>query len=136
MKLNETSYVHKTIRKLCSQLEILTETKLITDLGKNFTEIQFIDKYGYIVIDYKKEKILTLSNKLDDAKIDLIREIVEYLDWLEVGNKYAKNQCNKNVTFIFQKKIDNRKRNVYTSTCKEDKSKSSKKTISRELHKM
>ena len=136
MKLNETSYVHKTIRKLCNQLELLTDTKMITNLSENFNEIEFIDKYGYIILDYKKMRILTLSNKLGEVKFRIAEDILDYCDWLEVGNKYVKNQCNKNVTFIFQKKIDNRKRNVYTNTCKEDKSKSSKKTISKELHKM
>lgn len=136
MILNETSYVHKTIRKLCSQLEVVSGTKMITNLGENFTKIEFIDKYGYIIIDYQKQKIITLANKLNEVEFKIIENIMLQLDWLEIGEKYAKKPCNKNVTFIFTKKIDNKKRNVYTSICKEDKSKSSKKTISKELHKM
>ena len=135
MKLNETSYVHKTIRKLCSQLELLTDTKMITNLSENFNEIEFIDKYGYIILDYKKMRILTLSNKLDEVRFRIAEGILEYCDWLEIGKKYGKKHCNKNVIFIFEKKIDKPKHNVYTSNCQED-NKSSKKTISKELHKM
>ena len=135
MVLNETSYVHKTIRKLCSQLEILTSTKMITDLSHEFKDIKLIDKYGYIIIDYQKETIKTLSNKLDPVEFKIIQEIIDYCNWLEIGEKWQKKVCNKNVIFIFPKKIDNKIRNVYTKNCQEDK-KSSKKTISKELHKM
>lgn len=136
MILNETSYVHKKIRTLCGQLEILTNTKLITDLGNNFTDIKFVDKYGYIIIDYKKEIIYTLANNLEPVPFEIVKDIVLNCNWLEIGEKWQRKACNKNVIFIFKKKIDNKKRNVYTDTCKEDKSKSSKKTISKELHKM
>lgn len=135
MVLNETSYVHKTIRKLCSQLEVMTETKMMTDLGSEFKDIRFVDKYGYIIVDYKKEVIKTLSIKLDPVEFKIVEDIIDYCNWLEIGEKYSKKLCNKNVTFIFKKTIYKPKRNIYTFNREEDK-KSSKKTISKELHKM
>lgn len=135
MILNETAYVHKKIRTLCGQLEVLTKTKMITDLSAEFKEIQFIDRLGYIIIDYEKETIFTLANKLDPVEFEIVKDIMLYCNWLEICKKYEKKPCNKNVTFIFQKTFDNQKQNVYTRKCKEDK-KSSIKLSQKELHKM
>lgn len=135
MILNETSYVHKKIRTLCGQLEILTNTKLITDLGFEFDKIQFINEFGYIIIDYKKEIIYTLANNLEPVPFGIVKDIVLYCNWLEIEKKWQRKVCNKNVTFIFKKTIYKPKRNIYTFNREEDE-KSSKKTISKELHKM
>lgn len=114
MVLNETSYVHTKIRQLCLQLELFTGAVLITNLSENFEKIQFKSKFGYIIIDYKEQTILSLSNHIGKSELGTIEDIMLYCKWLEMGEKYAKNRCNKNVTFIFKKTIDNRKCNVYT----------------------
>ena len=89
MVLNNKSYVHVTIRKLCSQLELLTDTKLITDLGSDFNEIRFINKFGYIVIDFKHNAVFTLSNKLNEIEFHLVQDIILYCDWLEIGHSFS-----------------------------------------------
>jgi len=85
MKLNEKSYVHVKIRKLCRLLEQITGLINITDLGEEFEEIQFIDKYSYIIIDYKNETILLLSYKLSARELEIINDINFELNWLETG---------------------------------------------------
>lgn len=135
MRLNETSYVHKKIRTLCNQLEFLTKTMMITNLSEEFNEIRFVDKYGYIIIDYKNNAVITLSNKVDPVEFKIIEDINLYCNWLEIGNKYANNFCNKNVTFIFKKTLYKSKSYIYTFNQKRGKH-ASKKTISKELHKM
>lgn len=127
MKLNTTSYVHVTIRQLCLQLELLSGMKLITELCEEFDEIRFIDKYGYIVIDYKKEACFTLSHRITKKETDTISDLMTYLKWLETGRKYNNEEddtekvyssvledrlvvdrrlCNKNVTYNFRKNVD------------------------------
>lgn len=127
MKLNTTSYVHVTIRQLCLQLELLSGMKLITELSEEFDEIRFIDKYGYIVIDYKKEACFTLSHRITKKETDTISDLMIYLKWLETGRKYNNEEedtekvyssvledrlvadrrlCNKNVTYNFRKNVD------------------------------
>lgn len=85
MKLNEKSYVHVKIRKLCKLLEQISGLENITDLGGEFDEIQFIGKYSYIIIDYKKETILLLSYKLSAKELEIIEDINFELNWLETG---------------------------------------------------
>jgi len=85
MKLNEKSYVHVKIRGLCKLLEQISDLENITDLGEEFDEIQFIGKYSYIIIDYKKETILLLSYKLSAEELQIIEDINLYLNWLETG---------------------------------------------------
>ena len=87
MKLNEKSYVHVKIRKLCRVLEQISGLENITDLGEEFDEIQFIGKYSYIIIDYKKETILLLSYKLSAEELEIIKDINLNLNWLELGLK-------------------------------------------------
>lgn len=85
MKLNEKSYGHVKIRKLCRVLEQISGLENITDLGEEFDEIQFIGKYSYIIIDYKKETILLLSYKLSAEELEIIKDINLCLNWLETG---------------------------------------------------
>ena len=85
MKLNEKSYVHVKIRELCKKLEKSTGLENITNLGGEFDEIQFLGKYSYIIIDYKKETILLLSYKLSAEELQIIKDINLYLNWLETG---------------------------------------------------
>lgn len=85
MKLNEKSYAHVKIRGLCKLLEQISDLKNITDLGEEFDEIQFIGKYSYIIIDYKKETILVLSYKLSQKELGIIEDINFELNWLETG---------------------------------------------------
>lgn len=87
MKLNNTSYVHVIIRKLCLQLELLSGMKLVTDLGEEFYEIRFVDKLGYIVIDFRKDTCFTISHKLTKKEISAIDDIMLYCNWLETGEK-------------------------------------------------
>ena len=90
MFLNNTSYVHIKIKKLCSQLELLSGTKLITDLNDEFNEIRFIDKLGYIVLDFNNLAIFTLGRKLDPVQLQLATDIINYCDFIIVGIEYGK----------------------------------------------
>lgn len=92
MKLNDTAYVHKQIRLLCRQLELLTNMKLVTDLGEEFDQIKFIGKLGYIIIDYKKEACFTLSYSMDKKEWSTVRDIMLYLEWLDIGNNYIEER--------------------------------------------
>lgn len=96
MKLNEKSYVHVKIRGLCKVLEQISGLEKITDLGGEFDEIQFLGKYSYIIIDYKKETILLLSYKLSAEELQIIEDINLYLNWLETGLRLqAEIEANK-----------------------------------------
>lgn len=92
IKLNNTSYVHVTIRKLCLQLELLSGMKLITDLNEEFEQIRFINSIGYIVIDFEKNACFTLSHKLDKKEMATINDIMLYCQWLETGRKYEEEK--------------------------------------------
>ena len=85
MKLNKSSYVHISIRKMCLQLELLADMKMITDLSDDFTEIKFINKLGYILIDYRNEACFTLSHHLTKLEMSIIEDIMLYCNWLELG---------------------------------------------------
>lgn len=89
MKLNNTSHVHLLIRKKCLQLELLTNMKLITDLNGEFVEIRFMNKLGYIVIDFRKNKCFALCHKIMPVEWQLIEDILIYCNWLEMGEKYS-----------------------------------------------
>lgn len=89
MKLNTNSYVHKLIRDLCLKLELKTDMKLITDLSEEFTQIRFVKTLGYITIDYRRKAFYTLGHKVDKAELQMIEEIIIYLRFLDVGNRYA-----------------------------------------------
>lgn len=129
MKLNDYSYVHKKIRLLCYQLGTITNTQLITDLSKEFDRIVFIDRYGYIIINYHDNTIATLCNRLGNKELDIIEDIMSNCDWLETGNKYAKKPCNKNVTFIFEKNVDKQKSYAYNLINEQGRKKLPKKII-------
>lgn len=85
MKLNNHSHVHVTIRRLCLQLEMLSEMKLITDLSDDFYEVRFVDKFGYIVIDWRKKACFSLSHKLTQKEMAVINDLIIYLRWLDIG---------------------------------------------------
>ena len=87
MHLNNTSYVHKMIRRNCSQLEVIADMKMVTNLSEEFEQIQFLNKLGYIIIDYHRFAILTLSHKMTDLELELAKDILMYLDWLETGKE-------------------------------------------------
>lgn len=86
MKLNTEAYAHKEIRKLCKQLEILSGMKLITDLGEDFEEVRYIDKYGYIIIDFWHDTCFTLSHKITKAEWRIIADLLIELSWLNLPN--------------------------------------------------
>lgn len=96
MKLNNTSYAHVTIRKLCFQLELLSGMKLVTDLSEEFDEIRFINSFGYIVIDYKRNACFTLSHKLDKKEMATIDDITLHCQWLEIGRKWTEERKRRN----------------------------------------
>lgn len=90
MKLNEKSYVHVKIRGLCLQLELLSDMKMITNLDEEFQEIRFIDKLGYIIIDYNNEACFILSHRMDPKEWQTVQDIILYCNWLEAGKKVNK----------------------------------------------
>lgn len=104
MKLNTTSYVHVTIRKLCQQLELLSGMKLVTDLSNEFEQINFIDEYGYIVLDFQKMTCFSLSHHLTDLELEVAQEILEYCDWLETGRIWNERLNKKERGFDYEQK--------------------------------
>ncbi len=106
MVLNRTSYTHLSIRKLCSQLELLSGMSLITNLDEEFVELRFMNKYGYIVIDWRKNAIFTLSHKLVPVEYEIATTLIVYCDWLEVGEniRYMKGGNNYGNTSKYEGK--------------------------------
>ena len=96
MQLNNSSYLHKKIRKLCEQLEFLSGLMLITDLDNEFVEVRLMNKYSYIIINWRKNTVFTLSHKLTEVEFEICNELMIYLSWLEtVGDyKYMMKGCN------------------------------------------
>ena len=93
MKLNTTSHVHKKIRLLCTQLELLSGMKLATDLSQEFDQIRFYSPLSYIMIDYKKNACFTLSYNMSKDEWSAVQDIILYLNWLQTGLDYqAKNE--------------------------------------------
>ena len=99
MKLNNTSYAHVTIRKLCLQLELLSGMKLVTDLNDDFYEIRFVNAYGYIVIDWRRNACFSLSHRVDNKQMEVVKDILLHCQWLEIGVKIEeeRNRRNANV---------------------------------------
>ena len=88
MVLNNHSFLHAKIVKLCSQIELLADMKLTTDLFSDFEKIRFNSKFGYIVIDYKNDTCFALGHHISDVETRIIDDIMVYLNWLEVGKKW------------------------------------------------
>lgn len=92
MKLNEISYCHKNIRKACADLAKSLNMYMETNLSEEFKEIKFYNLLGYVVINWQKETVFCLGHKLNKYEFDLIRDIMLYCNWLELGSKFAKRQ--------------------------------------------
>ena len=92
MKLNNSSYGHVRVRKLCKILEDSTEMTLVTNLDEEFEEIRFVGKFGYIIIDYKKEACFTLGIHVNCLEWEYIREIMIYLNFFEIGRVYEERR--------------------------------------------
>lgn len=88
LKLDNTSYVHKQSRLLCLQLELLTNLKCITNLSEEFHEIRFKNELSYIVIDFKREAVYTMSYELDDKEWQTVDDILLHTTWLYIGYNY------------------------------------------------
>lgn len=61
--------------------------KMITSLDEEFQEIRFLDKLGYIIIDYNNEACFTLSHRMGIKEWQTVQDIILYLNWLETGKK-------------------------------------------------
>ena len=83
MVLNKHSYAHLQIRKLSAQLEAISGMKLITDFDNEFVEVRFMNTLGYIVIDWRKKAVYTLSHKLNAVELNIIDNMMVHLNWLE-----------------------------------------------------
>ena len=94
VEINEHSHVHKKIRMLCYQLELLSDMKLISDFT-SFDEIKLLGKLGYITIDFKRNAVYSLGIKLTKIEWDIIKEILTYCQWLETGLNIAENRQNR-----------------------------------------
>lgn len=92
MKLNNSSYVHVQIRKLCLQLELLSGMKLLTDLNEEFDEIRFINAYGYIIIDYERNTCFAFAHKITKEEMATIEDILTYIHFLSIGLNYAEKR--------------------------------------------
>lgn len=90
MTLNKYSYCHKNIRLLCYQLEQKTQLQMKTNLDAEFEQLIFKNNLQYIMIDWKTYTIATLSYKLSNKEIQIIEDIILYLDWLETGKRFEK----------------------------------------------
>lgn len=91
MVLNSYSYIHKKIRKEAEQLEFLSGMKLITDFNNEFVEVRLMNKYGYIILNWRKDIIFTLAHKLTEVELELCEDIMLYLSWLETFSDYIYN---------------------------------------------
>ena len=87
MRLNEHSAVHVRIRKCCQQIELLANMKLVTDLSQEYDQIRFVNKLGYIHIDYRNETCFTLGIHLNDLELQIVKDIMLFNNWLETGEK-------------------------------------------------
>lgn len=87
MKLNNYSYAHKQIRLLCYELELVTGMKMVTDLSEEFDIIRFESELAYLTINFKKKVYITLSYHLNKTEEEIIRDIILYCNWLEIGHK-------------------------------------------------
>ena len=96
MKLNNSSFVHVTIHKLCLQIELLSGMKLVTDLNDDFYEIRFVNAYGYIVIDWRRNACFSLSHKVDKKQMEAIQDIMLYCRWLEIGDEVKEERKRRN----------------------------------------
>lgn len=96
MKLNNTSYVHKEIRKLCQQLEVISGLKLVTNLDEEIDKISFYNEFGYIILDYKKQACFTLSHKMNDIEWTICKKVMISLEWLDYGNNYLEERKRRN----------------------------------------
>jgi len=93
MKLNNYSYAHVRVRKLCQLLEYHTNMKLLTNLSEEFQMLRFINELSYITIDYKHSTICVMSHKITAKEMDIIDEIQVTLGFMEtVGNWQAKHK--------------------------------------------
>ena len=106
MVLNKSSTIHVRIRKLCYQLELLTDMKLVTNLSEEFNEIRLINKLGYIVIDYERNAVYSLGIHLDKIQLDIVQDIILYCSWIETGDRIKRTSCNTNVILNFSKTVD------------------------------
>ena len=88
MRLNNYSYVHKKIRLLCYQLELLTGLKCITNLSENFEEIRFMSPLSYITIDYKREAYYTMSVNVNKDVKETIEDIMLNTRWLYMVGRW------------------------------------------------
>lgn len=88
MKLNNYSYVHVKIRKLCQMLAYYTDMTLVTDLNEEFTQLKFMNKLSYLIIDYDKNLCFAMSHKITKQEQQIIEELMICLSWLEVGKRY------------------------------------------------
>ena len=62
--------------------------KLLTDFDNEFVEVRLMNKYGYIIIDWRKNTVFTLSHKLTEVELEICNEIMLYLSCLETFNDY------------------------------------------------
>lgn len=90
MKLDNISHCHKDIRMLCFQLETLTGLKCVTNLSEEFEEIRFTNSLSYIVIDFKRDAVYTMSYKLEKKEWETVKDILIDTTWLYVGHNYKK----------------------------------------------
>ena len=88
MKLNNTTYVHIKIRKLCQLLAYLMNMELATDLSEEYSQIRFTGKYSYLTIDYDHKTCFALSHKITKKEQEIIEEIMICCQWLETGRRY------------------------------------------------
>ena len=110
MILNNTAYAHKQIRLLLYQLEILSGMQLITNVEEEFEQIRLIDKYGYIIINYKKNACFTLSHTMSPDEWKTVQDIMLYLSWLEIGLKYEKERIKSNKKEMLKRRKTTRKK--------------------------
>ena len=82
MRLNNSSYVHKRIRKLCYYIEIVTGLKLVNSLDDEFSTLLFCNSLSYLKIDHQLNVYATLNYKLKKAEVEAVEEIILLLNQL------------------------------------------------------
>lgn len=96
MVLNKYSYVHLQIRKLSSQLEIISGMKLVTNFDEEFVEVRFMNTLGYIVIDWRRNAVYTLSHSLNAVEMEIVQDIMLNCRWLEADYNCLRKGVGKN----------------------------------------
>ena len=94
MRLNNYSYVHKKILFLVYSLKNELGVELRTDLKRDLYEIRFENELQYLLIDFRRCVVHIMGIKLDVRQREMVEDLMMYLDWIYMGEKYSTKKSN------------------------------------------